>query len=162
MTRASFTLAGRALAAAVVFTLASGPVLADKGGKHGHGDKHDKYDRHDDDHGHERREARVGRYFDDRDRQAVRVYYVDQGRAGHCPPGLAKKHNGCMPPGQAKKWEVGHALPSTVRYYDVPAPLVVKLGPPAPGYRYVRVDDNILLLAVGTRMVVDAITGLGR
>jgi hypothetical protein len=21
-----------------------------------------------------------------------------------CPPGLAKKHNGCMPPGQAKKW----------------------------------------------------------
>ena len=23
--------------------------------------------------------------------------------AGGCPPGLAKKHNGCMPPGQAKK-----------------------------------------------------------
>ena len=22
---------------------------------------------------------------------------------GGCPPGLAKKHNGCMPPGQAKK-----------------------------------------------------------
>ena len=22
---------------------------------------------------------------------------------GHCPPGLAKKHNGCQPPGQAKK-----------------------------------------------------------
>ena len=22
---------------------------------------------------------------------------------GSCPPGLAKKHNGCMPPGQAKK-----------------------------------------------------------
>ena len=21
----------------------------------------------------------------------------------HCPPGLAKKHNGCMPPGQARK-----------------------------------------------------------
>ena len=23
--------------------------------------------------------------------------------AGGCPPGLAKKHNGCLPPGQAKK-----------------------------------------------------------
>jgi hypothetical protein len=33
---------------------------------------------------------------------------------GGCPPGLAKKHNGCMPPGQAKKlyrgqrWESGY------------------------------------------------------
>jgi hypothetical protein len=32
-------------------------------------------------------------------------------RRGHCPPGLAKKHNGCMPPGQAKKWQIGHQLP---------------------------------------------------
>ena len=29
--------------------------------------------------------------------------YNDRG----CPPGLAKKHNGCMPPGQAKKWARG-------------------------------------------------------
>src|SRR5690349_5194447 len=33
---------------------------------------------------------------------------------GGCPPGLAKKHNGCMPPGQAKKlyrgqrWQSGY------------------------------------------------------
>jgi hypothetical protein len=26
---------------------------------------------------------------------------------GGCPPGLAKKHNGCMPPGQAKKYGRG-------------------------------------------------------
>ena len=25
------------------------------------------------------------------------------GARGSCPPGLAKKHNGCMPPGQARK-----------------------------------------------------------
>ena len=31
---------------------------------------------------------------------------------GHCPPGLAKKHNGCLPPGQAKKlYNVGQRLP---------------------------------------------------
>ena len=53
-------------------------------------------------------------------------------------------------------------LARDIRYYDVPAPLVVQLGQPAPGYRYVRVDDNILLLSTGTRMIVDAIRGLGR
>jgi hypothetical protein len=25
----------------------------------------------------------------------------------NCPPGLAKKHNGCMPPGHAKRWNRG-------------------------------------------------------
>jgi hypothetical protein len=25
----------------------------------------------------------------------------------HCPPGLAKKHNGCMPPGHAKRYDRG-------------------------------------------------------
>ena len=45
-----------------------------------------------------------GWYFGDRHRAAIRDYYDHQYRSGHCPPGLAKKHNGCMPPGQAKKW----------------------------------------------------------
>ena len=31
---------------------------------------------------------------------------------GGCPPGLAKKNNGCLPPGQAKKlYNVGQRLP---------------------------------------------------
>ena len=32
-----------------------------------------------------------------------------------------------------------------------------RLGPPAPGYQYVMVDGDLLKLAVGTRLVVDAI-----
>ena len=33
-------------------------------------------------------------------------------RAGGCPPGLAKKNNGCLPPGQAKKlYGVGQRVP---------------------------------------------------
>ena len=47
-------------------------------------------------------------------------------------------------------------------YYAVPQPLVVQIGPPPSGYRYVRVVTDILLLAVGTGMVVDAIQDLGR
>ena len=31
---------------------------------------------------------------------------------GGCPPGLAKKHNGCLPPGQAKKLYRGEHYPS--------------------------------------------------
>jgi hypothetical protein len=27
--------------------------------------------------------------------------------AGHCPPGLARKNPPCVPPGQAKKWNLG-------------------------------------------------------
>ena len=146
MTHASFTLAGRAFAAALLFALASGPVLADKGGKHDG----------------EQREAHVGRYFDDHDRQAVRVYYVEQGRAGHCPPGLAKKHNGCMPPGKAKTYYVGQPLPATVVYYPVPQPVLVQLPPPPPQHKYVRVAGDILLIAVGSSMVVDAIGDLQR
>lgn len=30
----------------------------------------------------------------------------DYRRADRCPPGLARKHNGCMPPGQYRKQEV--------------------------------------------------------
>lgn len=31
---------------------------------------------------------------------------------GGCPPGLAKKNNGCLPPGQAKKLNVGQRFAS--------------------------------------------------
>ncbi|HYJ82521.1 MAG TPA: hypothetical protein VEW26_06725, partial [Allosphingosinicella sp.] len=37
------------------------------------------------------------------DRAIVYQYYRNEYSAGRCPPGLAKKGNGCLPPGQAKK-----------------------------------------------------------
>ena len=78
-----FILAGAATLAV------SGAAMADPGHGRGHGngdqdrnwnDRHGKHDRD----------------WNDR--------YGDHGRyASNCPPGLAKKHNGCMPPGQARK-----------------------------------------------------------
>jgi len=38
----------------------------------------------------------------------------------------------------------------------------VQLGAPPAGYKYVRVATDILLIAVGTSLVVDAIQDLGR
>jgi Ni/Co efflux regulator RcnB len=75
-------------------------------------------------------------------------------------PGLAKKHDGCHPPGQAKKWREGELLPHGVIYYDLPYDMVEHMGPPPRGHRYVRVASDILLIAIGTGMVVDAIDDL--
>jgi Ni/Co efflux regulator RcnB len=102
------------------------------------------------------------RYFSDRHRVVVHEYYGQAFRTGHCPPGLAKKNNGCMPPGQAKKWRIGQPLPRDVVYYPLPQDLMVRIGPPPAGHEYVRVAGDILLITVGTTMVVDALRDLGR
>ena len=107
--------------------------------------------------------AGAGRHFQKEHHVVVRDYYGEQFRGGKkCPPGLAKKNNGCMPPGQAKKWNVGQPLPQNVVYHEVPRELVIKLPQPRPGHRYVRVAADILLIAIGTSMVVDAIEDLGK
>ena len=106
--------------------------------------------------------VRRGEYFGDQHRVVVQNYYHEQFRTGRCPPGLAKKGNGCMPPGQAKKWAIGRPLPRDVIFYEVPQELVVQIGSPPAGYRYARVANDILLIAVGTGMVIDAIQDLGR
>jgi Ni/Co efflux regulator RcnB len=141
-------------------TLLAAPAFADKPEWAGKGKgKHSENRQGDNDQGGKRRtEAR----FDSRDRDLVRVYFGEEERRGFCPPGLAKKNNGCMPPGQAKKWAVGRPLPRDVVFYDVPPRLVVQLGVPPSGHKYVRVASDILLIAVGSAMVIDAIQDLGR
>lgn len=100
-------------------------------------------------------------HFGDRQRGIVHDYYDRYYRTGFCPPGLAKKRNGCRPPGQDKKWSRGQPLPRDVVFYDLPPRLVVELGVPPDGHKYVRVAADILLIAVGTSIVVDAIEDLG-
>lgn len=94
-------------------------------------------------------------------REAVHGWYVESYGRGNCPPGLAKKNNGCLPPGQAKKrYALGHPLPADVRWGPPPPTLAARLGPPPAGYLYVTLDGDLLKLAVGTMLVVDAIQGL--
>jgi hypothetical protein len=106
-----------------------------------------------------REDIRVGGWFNDNQRVVVRNYYSEHYSGGRgCPPGLAKKHNNCVPPGQAKKYIVGQPL--RVQYYTVPRPVLVTLPPAPVGYRYVTVNGDILLVAIGTMIVVDALTQL--
>jgi hypothetical protein len=97
----------------------------------------------------------------ERDRRTVYGYYRTEYIAGNCPPGLAKKNNGCLPPGQAKKiWVVGQPLPPAIVYYPLPPTLVTQLSPPPPGYDYVQVDNDVVLMELGNRMIIDIVADL--
>jgi hypothetical protein len=88
------------------------------------------------------------------DRDILRSYLRNNYRS-NCPPGLAKKNNGCLPPGIAKKYTIGKPL--GVGFSSLPGNLLGRLHPPH-GYRFVRVDQDILLMAEATKKVVDAVT----
>jgi len=100
----------------------------------------------------------IGVKFGLHQREAVREYYVERHGKGHCPPGLAKKENGCLPPGQAKKrYAVGRPLDPGIVIAPVPQNLAIRIGPPPKGYVYGMVDGDLVKLAVDTLLVVDAV-----
>src|SRR5215469_15652792 len=89
--------AGAALLTAAI--LAAGPALADPPGGKGQGHGHGKA------HGNPNTGGPPG--FAAHDRSAIQDYYATPITGPDCPPGLAKKNNGCMPPGQAKQYAIG-------------------------------------------------------
>jgi hypothetical protein len=90
---------------------------------------------------------------------AVGPALADKPGAAGCPPGLAKKHNGCQPPGQATKMRrdavVGHHVPPYA-VFAVPRQLRAQLPRPPAGYRYAIVNDQVVLVS-GSNIVVDII-----
>jgi len=123
--------------------------------------------RDDEGRGRGRDDVRVVRMDDDRRRDAVRVRDFDdddgfvrrwgqhgfaRGFVDGCPPGLAKKDNGCLPPGQAKKW-VGTVLPTAFRTSSLTGPYrdwyrdddryLYRMGPDGLIYRVNRADNLI-------------------
>ncbi len=150
-------LSVRPLAVLMALAVSCGAALAAKPDGDGHEKGKSKKHKHSQV---VRAEVPVGGYFAPTQRAEVTRYYGQQRKAGHCPPGLAKKNNGCLPPGQARKWQLGQALPGTVVTYPVPQAVIVSIGAPPAGHRYVRVANDLLLIAIGTQLVVDAIEDL--
>jgi hypothetical protein len=74
-----------------------------------------------------------------------------------CPPGLAKKAVPCVPPGQAKKWVLGERLPTGIAWYEVTDWDRYGLSNPPAGYRYIRVDNEVLLTAIATGVVMQSL-----
>jgi Ni/Co efflux regulator RcnB len=160
----------RLLSLLLAALVATGPAFAKgDGDDHGKHDKHDRHDRHErkhDDHRHKDKDKhqdhdgpRQGAYFNDHSRDAVYRYYVSH-PVRPCPPGLARKHNGCLPPGHVQQWQLGAPLARTVVVAPVPQQIVVSLPPPPAGHKYVQVAGDVLLVAVGSMLVVDGINGL--
>jgi Ni/Co efflux regulator RcnB len=96
-------------------------------------------------------------YFNNDRIARISSYYSQHGRSGKCPPGLAKKNNGCQPPGQAKKWRRGEPLPPGVLYFDLPSALLAELGRTPEGQKVIRAGTDLLLISIATGMVLDAL-----
>lgn len=79
------------------------------------------------------------------------------GNGNGCPPGLAKKAVPCVPPGQAKKWMLGERLPIRTSWYEVRDWERFGLPEPLDGSRYVRVDNEILRVAIATGIVLEVL-----
>jgi hypothetical protein len=98
-----------------------------------------------------------------RDRDAVYAYYRSEIDAGRCPAGLVKKNNACAVSAPAKQaWKMDQPLPDGVTGEALPAALIAKLSPSPAGYQYLRVDNDILIVGVGTRTVAALVADLSR
>jgi Ni/Co efflux regulator RcnB len=151
------------MAAVALSLLTSSLALADPPGDHRDGDQrewsHDEHgdrdhrDRHHDDRrdgdrrdwhheDHDRGERRDG---DRRDHEDWRGERFDSGYYRR-PPGYYRH-----------EWRRGERLPIDYRgpAYLIPNIVVYHLRPPPPGYCWVRVDNNAVLAAVATGVVVD-------
>jgi len=84
--------------------------------------------------------------------------------AGGCPPGLAKKHNGCMPPGQAKKlYRTGQRFPLNYgnrwSYNQVPYDLRQQYGFD-PNDRYYYGDGYVYRVDPKTQLIQQVVSAL--
>ncbi|HEX4847070.1 MAG TPA: hypothetical protein VFV30_02905 [Novosphingobium sp.] len=79
-------------------------------------------------------------------------------RAKPCPPGLAKKNTGCLPPGQ---WRKGDRLPDAwaaqfIAYAALPD-FYRSRYPAQDGRRYLYRDGRVFVVDAITRTIVDVI-----
>ena len=118
----------------------AGPALAKPGNGHGHGNPH-------------------AYGYDKRGQGALYGY----GRGG-CPPGLAKKNNGCMPPGQARKlYRTGQRFPlgygNAWSYNQIPYDLRRQYGLDR-NNRYYYGDGYIYGVDPRTRVIEQVVSAL--
>ena len=86
--------------------------------------------------------------------------------AGGCPPGLAKKNNGCLPPGQAKKlYNIGQRFPGSYgynwNYNQIPYDLRQQYGF-NPGYNYYYGDGYVYRVDPKTMLIQQVVSALLR
>jgi len=80
--------------------------------------------------------------------------YVNQYRDALVPPPQSTKP---LPPGIAKKIARGGTLPPGIAKRYLPQNLLVQL-PPRPGYQWVVVDNDVVLIVAATGLIADILS----
>ena len=88
-----------------------------------------------------RKRLAPGVYFREKHRTAVRKYY--------------ERHPA---PDATAQWQIGETLPRGAPVAAVPKGLLASLPDVPPGHRYVQIGGEVVLIAAGSRMVVDGIS----
>ena len=86
-----------------------------------------------------------GVFFGDRHRTAARKYYAEHPVSG-----------------AAANWQIGEPLPRGASPAAVPKGLLAALPPLPPGYRYVELAGEVVMVASTSKMVVDGISRSAR
>ena len=150
MIRWSGKILAGAMAAMALSLLTSSLALADPPWDRDGGDHHARH--HD---GHDRGEHRGDRHRDHRDDRDDRGYrdHDEDGDRDRFDAGEYWRPHGYY----VHRWHRGERLPIEFRApaYVVPDVAIYHLRPPPPGYYWVRVDNNAVLTAVATGIVVD-------
>jgi hypothetical protein len=81
-----------------------------------------------------------GAYFGDRHRTAVRKYYQEHPMSG-----------------ATANWQIGQPVPGGASLTAVPKGLLASLPAVPPGHRYIQLGGEVVLIAAGSKMVVDGI-----
>lgn len=153
------TLIGTAsLGLAIIFAYPGVAAAKDHGENHGngHNKKWEQHDNDDNDQGH-RTKSRARVYtFQPAEREVI-IRYLTRDYGGKCPPGLAKKHNGCIPPGHQARYRPGVILEDDVEWHEPPVEIIEHLRPAPLHTRYVMVDQNVLLVSEATKKILDAV-----
>ena len=105
--------------------------------------------KHEKERGHDVDGAEVRVVFSPGEREVVLAWIGEAHGRGHCPPGLAKK-----------RYAVGRRLAGGIVIAPLAPALELRIGAPPAGFRYGIIDGDVVKLAVGTLLVVDAIDGL--
>ena len=148
----------RQLTASLALTaIASGAAFADKPESPGNSGKNHSSASNNGNSANQQMNDSAQSYFSSQRTSLIRDYYLQSQASGNCPPGLAKKNNGCQPPGQAKKWQKGDRLPRDITYYDLPDALLNELGRTPEGQKIIRVGTAVLLINVASGLIIDAI-----
>jgi Ni/Co efflux regulator RcnB len=134
----------RTVMAAMVLSLLTGSAVALADPPQGYDHDHDRQDQRHDEH-HDRGEHRG----------EMRHQHEEH---GHWNSGRYERPHGWY----AHHWRRGERLPPGYRAsaYIIPDPVVYRLRPPPPGYYWVRVDNNAVLAAVATGVVLDVSVNL--